>query len=333
MEYRQILEGIRSKRAERLEEYCALCSKIDMDAVSYESRVKTRQSILALEFAFETDAVNVNQALMQQQALMEEDSFGKKSVEAWTKKIQQTESNAYLNDRYQRASFSRFLQQRCIWPRAIPVKYLPTGETDLGSLKKIPVEDFISALPCETLMNNIDEAKLKKSSKAIYRSYAKGFIGYVRGTQHIRRDVSNEPRGINIHDLASYFNYLESRCTQSDSLKNYRDLIEIRLLFYVPLKTDLLRLITPSCINPTSQRLSCAGNEYRLPASFISLVRSLVPLHEPLLKRNTKQLEKFVSQTSSVIGLNELVTPRLIRRSQNFLAQQLGLVGEKLPNR
>lgn len=332
MKSRKILQYIRKQRDQEIEEYRLLCSKIEADIPNYtEDAIKKRQSILTLEFPYKTDTVSVNQSLVTLIEMSESGNELKKTVRKYGTKADTSErlTNFYYNNKYQDNSFKNFLHSESIWPKVQVIKHNLQGKITISPAENVPEEDLAYALPREKLFKNIHEANLKDSSKRIYRCYARKHVkeaDEVVGNTYIRE-------GIDSYTLAAYFNYLEERCLKSTSLQPYKDLIEVRLLFYVPIKTNLLNQITLSDINVLSQQLHYTDNQYRFPSTFIELARSVFSKREPLLEKSTKKLDKFVSQTAARLKLNEKITPTLIRRSQGYIAQQEGYIIEKLPLR
>lgn len=319
---------MRKQREQELEEYRILCSKIESDVVGHpENLILKRRSILTLELPFKTDAVSVNQALIEEKDFFE----NPRQVEEDLPK-----STDYLyNAKYREASFENFLHSESIWPKAIEIKYSSKGNITFKPAEKIPEEDLDNcSLPCHELMKNISNYPLKESSKKVYHCLARQYITPIQEMDvHMMIAKVNRRIGIESDCLAAYFNYLEERCLKSGSLRHYRDLIEVRLLFYVPITSKDLNQCKLSNINESTQLLRCRGTYHRLPTTLIELIRATIPEDEPLLKRDTKQLNKFVSQTSATIGLKNKITPKLIRRSQDFIAHREGYIKERLPLR
>lgn len=332
MKCRKILLGIRDRREKGVTESIRLFSKISTDVanfsdelltliqslengkletadvestrISIESLIKKQQAIALLEFPYKTDAASVNSSL-------------------FIPKADKSLTEADWNRKYQENSLAHFMQ-------AYEVKYSPEGQM-ISSPVELNGDDLQCALPQEILIKNIDNANLKKDSKRTYRSIARK-IGL--GDKQVGSlKVHRPPAGLDCDTLSIYFNYLEERCLNSDLLSHYHDLIGIRLLFYVPLETSLLNECTLSNINESTQSMRCTGQEYKLPQSFIELVKTTHKKRTPLLQRDTKQLTKLISRTCDGAGLKGKITATLIRRSQEFIAYQEGYVKEKLPCR
>jgi hypothetical protein len=317
MEYRKILIEMKEQRQQELESYRSLCSEIEANMSDYpEVWVNKRKALLTLELPFKTDLISVNQALKEKPPMG-------LTLEDWAAHDLPLNIDAYLEAKYKRASFIRFLRSR--WPQVNVVNHSANEEEKLD----VPLEDFIHRIPCKALLQAIESANIEESSKKVYQSYARGLIAYAK-KMGIKTNVN---KGIEAETLAIYFNYLEERCLRSYSIQPYKDLIELRLLFYVPIQSTHLNLLNLSHLNSSIQLIEHQNQRFQIPKTFIDLSKSVLRKGESFLKRDPKQLNKFVLDTAKAAGLPSKITPSLIKHSLRFICHSEGFMMESLPLR
>jgi hypothetical protein len=126
MECRKVLIEMREKRQQELESYRSLCSKIETNMSDYpEAWVNKRQSILTLELPFKTDLISVHQALKEKPPRIT-------TLEDWADHDLPLNIDAYLEAKYKRASFIKFLRSR--WPQVNVSNHSANEEEKMESL-------------------------------------------------------------------------------------------------------------------------------------------------------------------------------------------------------
>jgi hypothetical protein len=295
---------MRKRREEELKTYEKICS-----VIGCESNFLKWKHALILEYPFKTDAFSVNEARLKATKIEENDKHqGPKSLENFVREYMRLMDNPTGAKEKSDLNVDRLYQQQKIenmldetWPMVRVIDFDSEGRKEEGALKKVPLEDIVCAAPGEALHQNIDRLLLRASSKKVYHTYARRLVSHVRNRKK-EVGIGSCKRGISIEGLSSYFEYLESRCLKSCSDRPYRNLLEIRLLFYVPLPTTQLGKMTLSSIKTEVIEVETEsgkihlfkhffeyGNQkYPVPATFIEFAKALLSENEPLLSRDGK---------------------------------------------
>jgi hypothetical protein len=301
-------------------------SKIFINCIhEHEKQLIHRRAILTLELPFTTDTVNVNQALLSSIPAEGKDRY--KMLDEWLEHYYPDDGTvSSLDLAYQQRNARKWLDSDL--PEIVRLKYSPDG-TESFTVEKADIEDFIMEDVRDRFLRNIARRKQKESSKKVRFSIAKNVVSFCLNKN---RQLIFKANQIPAITLASYFEYLEKRCLESNLEKNYKQLAEIRLLFYVPLTAEELQCLKRRHIDDKKLIVRWKDHEYPIPQTFVAFLKSLYTLDEPLFNHTSKSLYKFISQTSGAAKL-KTITPTAIRNSQNSICRQEQFYPEKLPRR
>lgn len=163
-----------------------------------------------------------------------------------------------------------------------------------------------------------------QSSKKVHKSHLMSLIKGV-GPRRIHlapKDI------IDAESMAAYFAYLEKRCLDSWEIQPFRDLLEVRLLFYTSLPMSQLDKIRPKDIDCERRVIRWGSKSYPIPKTFIELAGSILSPEEIMMNKNTNQLNKFISQTSTAKKnpIKVKITPKVIRKSLEWIYKERGIV-------
>lgn len=170
---------------------------------------------------------------------------------------------------------------------------------------------------------DIESLPQAQSSKEVRKSHLRSIIKGV-GPKRIHLAPRNI---IDAESLASYFAYLEKRCLDAWEIQPFRDLLEVRLLFYTSLPVSQLRKICFKDIDFAKQLICWENRSYPLPKTFIELAESILS-SEDLVVRGIKQLNKFISQTTNAKRAEVLckITTKTIQKSLGWIYQEYGIM-------
>jgi len=355
MQCRKLLLEMRKKRGEELEEYAKelapyykhsetlhdigvahanmklrkITNKADASIspspiTNIDSMLAKRRLLLTLELPFVIDTLSVNKAMIESSA-----SFSpveNKNVENWSHHY--THSQDCLNAKYITPSLTNFFKNGEIIPKIHTTQFDSNGKMQIKE-NLIKPEDFIWNSKRDELIDNIKKLPISASSKKTRCSQAQNMMRYFRN--EMPAEKIPHPR-VTLDALACYFEYLENRCLTASSDIPYRDLLAIRLLFYVPLQIETLQSISLQCLDAKAQEITCSEGMFHVPKTFIELACALYKKGEALLQRNTKQLNKFVCQTATV-AKQKNITPTALRRGLEYLCYKESFFRDKLPLR
>lgn len=298
-----------------------------------EDWLTQRRQILTLELPFQTDTMNVNRTLV--------DSCSSQSPKDYAKPYEWAkESFPYIEGRSDCSVSYDNLKKRdyminvlCskTWPNIKKVDFDSDGKLS-ESEATATFSDFGQDEIRKTFFDSIKALPHKESTKKIYTCYGRKMLEYCR---HERKGANElvSMIGISAKMMSEYFDYLEVRCLRKRIVEAYKDLIGIRLLFYAPSQFRELEKITLKNIDALKGIVDVDdGCSFSVPVTFTELSSSIFSKNEPLLQRNTQQLNKFVAQTTNATRLKG-VNPKRIRRSLPFICHQKQFYPDKLPPR
>lgn len=191
--------------------------------------------------------------------------------------------------------------------------------------KEIILEDLEEIFGQKKAAKVIDSLSHSPSSKKILKSHLRSIIKAVKGP--IKPSTHLAPKDIiDTELLASYFLYLEKRCLDAWEIQPYRDLLEVRLLFYISLSVSQLGKICFKDIDFAKQLICWENRSYPLPKTFIELAESILS-SEDLIVRGIKQLNKFISQTSKAkrAEIPCKITTKMIQKSLWWIYRENGI--------
>lgn len=194
-------------------------------------------------------------------------------------------------------------------------------ERNLG----ITPENLVEIFWLKKAAKDIESLSHAQSSKKVLKSNLKGIAKGVEGPT--RPSIYIAPkRIIDTEIIASYFAYLEKRCLDAWEIQPYRDLLEVRLLFYSSLPVSLLGRICVKDIDSEKRLISWENRSYPLPKTFIELAESILS-SEDLIVRGIKQLNKFISQTSNAkrAAIPCTITAKTIQKSLEWIYRENGI--------
>ena len=170
--------------------------------------------------------------------------------------------------------------------------------------------------------NTIESLPQTQSSKKVRKSHLRGII---KGAGP--KPIHLAPKDIlDAENLASYFAYLEKRCLNACEIQPYRDLLEVRLLFYTSLPVSQLEKICFKDVDVEKRVIRWGNQSYLLPKTYIELAETILS-SEDLIVRKIKQLNKFILQTSNAkrAALPCKITTKMIQKSLDWIYRENGL--------
>jgi len=133
------------------------------------------------------------------------------------------------------------------------------------------IDDFVWNEVKNAFYDGVQALPYKEPSKRVYLFWARKMIEYCR-YEGKDSDALISRVGLTVQILSKYFGCLERRCLKKCSLEACRDLIGIRLLFYVPLETIALEKITIENIDTLKNRINIDDRlAFPVPATFVEL--------------------------------------------------------------
>ena len=351
MKYRQILLETKEKRNQELEEYTSLLDKFtdpktksvlrfETDVINVNTSranryheksqkkivIEKRKTLLVLELPFETDAVNVNTSRANR--YHEKNQNKKKSLE---ERIDQSfphnSEKSSTNNHYLKESIKNLINS--IRPNITYQSPLyDHNEKRITYDEPCSDEDMACIYVQKEMLREVSDTDIKDTTKKIQQSQIKKTLIWSP-----QKEIACPKAWIDPEIIANYFSYLESRCLRSYRKEPYIDLIEIRLLLYVPRSSKTLQEITPRHMDIKKNVIKFNEEIFPIPETFIQLVNSLLSLDEPLLKRSGHEIHKFVLRTSQSAKLEKRLTPKLIKSAIDCLCYQEQFFNDQLPRR
>jgi hypothetical protein len=327
MQCRQVLLEIRRKRDEELKEYQELCTKIGPTPYHTEI-IKKRQEILILELPFKTDTPSIGAAALQKE-LKEKIRDQQGSI---IQRINEWRNKGSRNQQYARKHIYKIYME--ISAKYYSISYDEEGNKKIGPLSKLPPDELEYVVTLEMVQDAINLKTLNPRSRAVYKSLFKD-LRRILNSQEGDLYRGAITTGISSEILAGYLEHLEQRCLKAKkSDKSYRNLLEVRTLLYLPLPCTQLNKITLSDIGSSTRKTEPNKiNGCPFPSSFIELAKAVLSDNEPFLKRNSKQLGRFIEQSSNAAKLEGKIKLKQIQRSMKAICQKEQFLAEYLPSR
>jgi len=357
MKARRILQGIREQRQKELEEY-----KIDLQSLydyneeewhegvniassktdgeegnifispiqGIERCLQKRSEILTLDLPFQTDTVSLNKALVDTYA----PDKGLRSPKEWLdEEFPDDGTSQGLDFNHQQISLQKIFD--LVWPNLPSAVLEESGERVMDWNQKAEVIDFVMEDVQNRMIAKLDEISrknakpYKNSSKKVWRSQINRMIRYCRGVNH---NLKTPHRGLDSHVLSKYLNHLETRCLKSKNQHHFKQLLEVKLIFYTSLGVSELQNLCKKDFDENKNCLKIGNLQYPIPGTLIRFINSLIPAKDPIFCSDAKTINRFIGQTAKSAGL-EGITSTKIRRSLPFICHVEQFFPEKLPRR
>ena len=343
MHYRDVLLEIRRRREQELEEFKIAVSKIITPSLEEsESFAKEHacqvfnfsdpnvsntlmnhyRAILTLELPFKIDTGSIGKALRKEPLVADRSS--PKNIYDWIN----TGSQIGLNEQIVKTA-------KNMRPQARLTTYDLSGKATIHPPHLLPMEELQYVITEEKIAETITQKSLGPRSRDVRRSRFKNFWEtIIKPVENLACLLKKPITWKTIEALATFYERCEQRCLKrhfnDDPLRAYRDLLEMRLLFYVSIPSTQLTNLTVTNIQifdeemaeGKSQKLhilNVKGRTFPLPFSFASLAHSCLTENDLILQKTIKKRNRFVENIVKAAKLEERITPKLIQQSLEFI--------------
>ncbi|MDN3509423.1 MAG: hypothetical protein P0S93_05380 [Candidatus Neptunochlamydia sp.] len=360
MNHRQLLLEARKSRDTEIEEYISILNKIgsptskeweehrsmlennnllrndgafllEPHQLSQQIRleIEKRKMILDLELPYVTTTVSVNSARVEySKKNQKEEILIDQKIESRFSTDDTDDEDSEGTDKfisyYKKNSLRNLLNSSR--PLLLNISYDSNGN-ETRVLEQASDEDLESSTVRQELFKIINNKQVKDKTKKVQLSQIRQLLSH-------RYSITNAKKGAPLDILASYFRYIEKRCLQSYKIQPFKDLLEVRLLSYIPLPIGSLQMITLEDINSVEKTINADGRQFPVPETVIQMAKSLfLSPQEPLFKRDSNKIHKFILQTSESAKIPLSLTPTLIKNSLADICSQEHFYKEFLPRR
>ncbi len=327
MKAKEVLEETLKQRDDELREYISVFKSFSAPISSFQELIDKRQQLLILELPVKTDTLSVNRSLSEQ-------------FEAGTEQIPMTrEKFAESYYQYHEKSGKNFIYNKNsylnLFAKLHPEIVYMSEENgqSVVTYEKALEQDLENPYVIQEIRKKIQKSDARAGTKKVQISLMKRLLERNKGT------YTSTPHPVHLKvplkELAKYISYLEQRCISSDSIQPYKDLIEIKLIFYTDMPSKKMRQIKPIHFDAEKKVLNLGDSTASVPVSFIELVNSVYAKEECLEIKTPKELNKFITQTSGAekSGLSKPLGIKSIKNAMTAVCCKEHLSLERLPRR
>lgn len=277
------------------------CSSSLEPIASFEQLVARRNTLLSLELPFEVGILSTHQH-------PEKTSSKKKSAISTDDWFKEKRSSRFPQQNY------RYTAQEHLWKSIRPtITHLIYDENGKETRKERPIsdEDLIWNEIKDEIFDGIEKLPYAESTKKQCHSDINSMYNRNRESSSVLNEM-----GVSIEELSKYFLYLEGECLRSSSIDAYRNLIEVKLLFYTGLSPSQLQMLTRSDLIASEKPLHSV-----IPKGFVKLVHAVYSEKEVLFHRDSKKMNRFINQSSSSkkAGLLRPLSIKSIRATLKYI--------------